>query len=145
MMKQSTSLGESRSLPRRKITAVCLLVLALLPGCKEKKPDTTALENAFQVATPKPAAGGSSKKEKVSMADSLIQDAVTAIKNNENAEGVVILQMVRSQGANLTPEQLTAVQNMIGEAQKPLIERAAHGDPAALAAMEQIRMGKRRH
>jgi hypothetical protein len=117
-----------------------LLLGCLLAGCEKKKVDTSELEKAFQAAKDNSA----SKKGEMTMTDSLINDAVSAIKKNENDEGVIILQMVRSQGANLSPDQLTAVQDMIAQAQKPLIERAAQGDPAALAAMERIRMGKRR-
>jgi hypothetical protein len=118
-----------------------LLLTCLLSACnKEKKVDTSELEKTFQAATAKSQA----KKGEVTVADTLISDAIAAIKNKQNDEAVIILQMVRSQGSSLSPDQLTAVQDMIAEAQKPLIERAAHGDPAALAAMERIRMGKRR-
>ncbi|MDB6040055.1 MAG: hypothetical protein JWM99_3896, partial [Verrucomicrobiales bacterium] len=120
-----------------------LCLACVLSGCDKdkKKVDTSELEKAFQAAK----ANSAAKKGEVTMTDSLINDAISAIKKNENEEGVVILQMVRSQGASLSPDQLIAVQDVIAEAQKPLIERAAHGDPAALAAMERIRMGKRRH
>jgi hypothetical protein len=119
-----------------------LFLVCLLFGCNKgkEKVDTSELEKAFQAATAKSTA----KKGEVTVADSLINDAISAIKKNENDEAVIILQMVRSQGSNLSADQLTAVQDIIAEAQKPLIERAAHGDPAALAAMERIRMGKRR-
>lgn len=124
-------------------TSFCILSLVcILSGCqKSKVVDTSELEKTFQAAK----ADSAAKKGEATMNDSMINDAISAIKKNENDEAVIILQIVRSQGANLSPDQLTAVQNMIGEAQKPLVERAAHGDPAALAAMERIRMGKRRH
>ena len=124
-------------------TSFCgLFLICILSGCeKSKVVDTSELEKTFQAAK----ADAASKKGEATMTDSMINDAISAVKKNENDEAVIILQMVRSQSANLSPDQLTAVQNMIGEAQKPLIERAAHGDPAALAAMERIRMGKRRH
>jgi hypothetical protein len=124
------------------LTMAGMVCCGLLSGCNKdkEKVDTSELEKAFAIATAKSAA----KQGEVTVADSLINDAITAIKNKQNDEAVIILQMVRSQGSTLSSDQLTAVQDIIAEAQKPLIERAAHGDPAALAAMERIRMGKRR-
>jgi hypothetical protein len=109
-------------------------------GCSKKAGDTTGLEKTFQgaaAATPGALQGADATTRK------MVNDAVQAIKNNDPAEGVVILQGVRSQ-PNLSAEQLTAVQDMIAQAQKPIIDRADRGDPAAVAALQRIRQSKRR-
>jgi len=120
-------------------TFVGLITLLLLAGCGKSPKDTGDLEKTFQAA--KGDSGPLKSADPTTRA--MVNDAVQAIKNNDPAEGVVILQGVRTQ-PNLSSEQLTAVQDMIAQAQKPLIDRADRGDPAALAALQRIRQGKRR-
>jgi hypothetical protein len=120
------------------------LSILVLTGCGRSATDGSDLEKSFQSGKGGPAGNAPGAMQSADPATkAMVNDAITAIKNNDPAEGVVILQGVRAQ-PNLTPEQLTSVQDMIANAQKSLVDRADRGDPAALAAMQRIREGKRR-
>jgi len=120
------------------------LSVLVLTGCGRSGTGGSDLEKSFQSGKGAQAGNAPGSMQSADPATkAMVNDAINAIKNNDPAEGVVILQGVRAQ-PNLTPEQLTSVQDMIANAQKSLVDRADRGDPAALAAMQRIREGKRR-
>lgn len=128
-----------------------LLVAAALihaTGCKRQGAiETTELENAFPAATePAPASEpgpASSTPTDAQPVERIVRQAVSAIRSSDYDEAVVTLQALRS-ASSLTPEQLTAVQDTMGNLQTRLAELAERGDPKARQAMETLRQLKRR-
>ena len=68
--------------------------------------------------------------------------AVSALKKDEYSEAMVLLQSLR-RARNLSPEQLTAVQDQMANLQSDLASKAAAGDLRAKQALELIQQSTR--
>jgi len=129
---------------------VCVALVLAVSGCGKKtdvQSQTSDLEKAFPAATaasaaaaPSPPAASSGHAPLVD-ANAYVKVALAAVRTNDYAAGVVVLQHV-VQIPGLTPEQLMAVQKTKQALMMDLVERAANGDAkakAALAAIERTR------
>lgn len=134
------------------LSAVGAVALLLACGCsKESAVTTSELEKVFEVspapakpAEPTPAEAAPSTAEGASVSvESHVRRAIVAIRSNEYEEAVVLLNALRS-ASSLSPDQLTAVQDTMGNLQTRLAELAERGDPKARQALESLRQMKRR-
>lgn len=131
--------------------AIALSALPFLAGCGSGGGagdlDPDALQAVFQEETvpaedvhesttdsltiPGGAAGGVVQVKEVA------NQAALAIRKDELAEAMVLLQTLR-RAQNLTPNQLTAVQDQMAALQSDLASRAANGDARAQKALDLI-------
>jgi len=140
-------------------------LLGLISGCGsgEAKVDPKALETAFKdapadataeaPATPAPAeesttddsvpipAGGGAAGSVVPVKD-LANRAATAMRKDDVSEAIVLLQTLR-RARNLSPEQLTSVQDQMAALQADLANKAAGGDLRAKKALALIMQSTR--
>lgn len=131
---------------------ILVSVLVLLGGCgggEGDKVDPKALEAAFKDApaaapaeesttdsvVPVGAAGAVAVKE-------IAGRAAAAMRKDEMSEAMVLLQTLR-RARNLSPDQLTAVQDQMAALQGELAGKAAGGDARAKAALELIQKSTR--
>ena len=133
-------------------------VAVVLAGCggSESTTDPAALEAAFQDApadatAEAPAAAEESTTDTITMpapgsdavpVKELATRAVSALKKDEYSEAMVLLQSLR-RARNLSPEQLTAVQDQMANLQSDLASKAAAGDLRAKQALELIQQSTR--
>lgn len=145
-----------RAKPLFCVVVTALFSSLLLTGCGSGSQDTeldpAGLEAAFEGAPAEPAASESGEEStteaivlpgtsgaagtEVSMAE-LASQAATAIRKDEVAEAMVLLQTLR-RARNLSPDQLTVVQDQMAALQSDLANKAASGDPRAKQALELI-------
>lgn len=143
--------------------ALLAALVGLAGGCggDESKVDPAALETAFKDAPPDataeaPAApaeesttddsvpipaGGGAAGSVVPVKD-LANRAATAMRKDEVTEAVVLLQTLR-RARNLSPEQLTSVQDQMAALQGDLANKAAAGDARAKQALQLIQQSTR--
>lgn len=138
----------------------CAAILALLTlgvGCSSDDTagtlDPDALEEVFEGEPEAPV------EEQASTTDTLVlpsggaaggevavrevaSQAALAIRKDEMAEAMVLLQTLR-RAQNLTPNQLTAVQDQMAALQSELASRAASGDARAKQALDLIQQSTR--
>src|SRR5436190_10645322 len=69
--------------------------------------------------------------------DALVSQAVSAIQNNDYVDAVTLLRTVRKQ-PNLSAEQHMALQETIKTMYSELVNRGAHGDAKAKAALAEL-------
>lgn len=117
-------------------TIAMLIILAVFTGCGRKQAKTAEdLQQAFEKNTGNGGALSAAKPEvKV-----LVDQAVTAIKADDQATAVVSLRSLRSSG-QLTVDQAAAVEDMMIKARGSLVERANRGDQQAIAALQMLNM-----
>src|SRR4051812_30535524 len=109
-----------------------LIGLVLFTGCGRKQAETPEdLKQAFEKTT---ANGGSLSAAKPEV-KALVDQAVTAMKADDQATAVVTLRSLRSSG-QLTVDQAAAVEDMMIKARGALVERANRGDQQAIAALQ---------
>jgi hypothetical protein len=115
-------------------TLVSLLAVVFIGACARKQAKTAEdLQQAFQNPT---AAGGalSAVKPEVKV---WVDQAVTALKADDQVTAVMSLRSLRSNG-DLTSDQSLVVGDMMARAQGILAERAARGDQQAIAALNML-------
>jgi hypothetical protein len=106
----------------------------LLVGCgghKEAK-TTEDLKAAFE----KPA-GGPALNSAPPEVKAWVDQAVTAMKNDDQATAVMSLRSLRSSG-QLTADQTLTVEDMMNKARGALVQRAARGDQQAQMALQML-------
>jgi hypothetical protein len=113
----------------RTILAAVMVVSLLAIGCAKKGPDTSQVEKSFQSAEPSTRSG--------------VDKAVTEIKAGNYAGALAELQSVASK-AKLTPEQQTAIKDLIAQVQQQLSATAnkAAGDAQKSLGDMQKSLGK---
>lgn len=137
-----------------------LLALAatagMLVGCdsgvEADKVDPKAIEGAFKdAAEPAPAAGGTEESTTETLrigADGNVPvkevaaKAAQAMRKDDLSEAMVMLQTLR-RAKNLSPDQLTAVQDQMAALQADLANRAQSGDLKAKQALQLIQQSTR--
>jgi len=126
-----------RSNVKRKFILV-LIGAAFLSGCGHKGSSTESLQATVEKST---AHGGplSGAKPEVK---AVVDQAVVALKNDDQAGAVLSLRSLRDSG-ELTADQAMSVQDMMAKAQGILAERAARGDQSAIAALQMISINPR--
>lgn len=110
---------------------------------------TSEFEQAFSVSKKTPAPS-EAQVQMVSFTNrsvaagvaSVSAEAMEAIRKEDLPRAIEALTVLRSQ-PNLTPEQWIAVQNLMGNVQSTLAQRAANGDAAAKRSMDEYRAAKR--
>jgi hypothetical protein len=125
---------------------LCGLLLLLNVGCK-KKTDVTSevseLQKAFPAAAaPVPAAATAPTAVNTAAANNpdpnaIVQAALTAVRTNDYAAGVIALQTVQRL-PNVTQQQLMAVERAKQAMTAELLARAGRGDAKALADLAAI-------
>lgn len=124
-------------MPRVKLFVLCA-ALACVTACGHKKVETAEdLQAAFQTSANNPALTQVKPEVKV-WAD----QAVAAIKADDQATAVVSLRSLRSSG-QLTVDQASAVEDMMIKARGALVQRAERGDQQAVAALQMLNMNPR--
>ena len=118
----------------------CLIVLAgtlLLTstGCGEKS-DLKSLVAQLKAAFPS-AIKDNTSANSTSEVNGLVAQAISAIQNNDDVKAVTLLRAARKQ-PNLTAEQHMALQETIKSMYAELVNRGAHGDPNAKAALAEL-------
>jgi len=110
-----------------------VLSVLLISGCGQKAATPTDLKKDVEKAT---ASGGalSTTQPEVKM---YVDQAVTAIKNDDQAGAVISLRAVRASG-QLTPEQTLSVDDMMAKARGVLVERAMRGDQQAAMQLQLL-------
>jgi hypothetical protein len=109
------------------------LASILVAGCGRKQAQTAEeLQAAFQ--TPANNAALSQAKPEVK---AWVDQAVTAMKNDDQATAVMSLRSLRSSG-QLTVEQSHVVEGLMNKARGDLIARAMKGDQQAAAAVQML-------
>jgi hypothetical protein len=111
-------------------------------GCSKKadvKAQVSALEKAFpaaaeQAGQPDQSAAPQDAKND---ANAYVRAALSAVRSNDYAAGVVVLQNV-AMTPGVTPNQLIAAEQAKQAMVANLVSRAAAGDPNAKAALQQI-------
>ena len=135
--------------------------VALLSGCGSGTADATlnpaGLEAAFKDAPPDATAEAPAVQQEESTTDSVVPvaaanaevpvkelatRAATAMRKDEVTEAMVLLQTLR-RARNLSPEQLTAVQDQMAALQGDLANKAASGDARAKQALQLIQQSTR--
>lgn len=138
--------------------ALASLGLVLQIGCgsdeSHTKADPAALEAVFQSSEPAPAAEAPAEE---STTDTLTLPAggtgevpvkevagraAAAMRKDDVAEAIVALQTLR-RARNLSPDQLTAVQDQMAALQSDLANRAASGDQRAKQALQLMQQSTR--
>lgn len=122
-----------------KIGIPALIGLILLAGCGRKeasKPED--LKAAFE----KPAAAGAPLSAAPPEIKVWVDQAVTAMKNDDQTTAVMSLRSLRSSG-QLTYEQSMAVEDMMIKARGALVDRANRGDQQAIAALQLLNQNMR--
>jgi hypothetical protein len=113
--------------------SILALVAVLFAACGEKKVQTPEeLKEAFEKKSPEAPQGQPPEIQ------TMVSQAADMLKKKDDAAAVATLQTLQS-APNLSVDQALAVQDMIVEAQKRLVERAAAGDPQAKAALEMLK------
>ena len=122
----------------------CLGAAMLLAsnGCSKKadvKAQVSALEKAFPGAAQQSGQPDQSAAQQDSKndANAYVRAALSAVRSNDYAAGVVVLQNV-AQTPGVTPNQLMAAEQAKQAMIANLVSRAAAGDPNAKAALQQI-------
>lgn len=124
------------------IGAACLLGFS---GCRGK-PDATAelaeLKEAFpasETAPPAPetAPAETPEEQPPESAQSYVDRALTAVKNQEAGEGVILLQAAQ-QTTTLGADQRMTIQKSIRALTAELVDRASRGDAKAQADLKAI-------
>jgi hypothetical protein len=105
------------------VVYVALLAMLLVLGCK-KKPEAQ-LKDAFQAAPPSPQ-------------KTLATDAMAAFEKKDYQTAVIDMRSLRSD-PTISPDQLTAAQDMYAKMQSQLIDRAAAGDKQAQATLDMMK------
>lgn len=138
---------------------VCVAAVGILSCCGSgeagSKLDPAGLEAAFKDAPPDataeaPAVEESTTDEIVPVgaanADVPVKELATraaaAMRKDEVTEAMVLLQTLR-RARNLSPEQLTAVQDQMAALQSDLASKAASGDARAKQALQLIQQSTR--
>ncbi len=117
-------------------------MLLAAAGCSKKadvKAQVSALEKAFpgaaeQAGQPDQSAAQPDSKND---ANAYVRAALSALRSNDYAAGVVVLQNV-AQTPGVTPNQLMAAEQAKQAMIANLVARAAAGDANAKAALQQI-------
>lgn len=133
--------------------------LGALVGCSSEpsvEADPAALEAAFKssgeekIENPAPAAEESTTEAVVvpmnAAGDVPIKEvaskAAAAMRKDDLTEAMVLLQTLR-RARNISPEQLTAVQDQMAALQADLANKAQNGDPKAKQALQLIQQSTR--
>ncbi len=137
--------------------ATLLAAAVLLAGCGDggDKVDPTALEAAFKDApaeapAPEPAEPQESTTDTVVPVRAagelpvreVAAQAAAAMRRDEVSEAMVLLQSLR-RARNLSPDQLTAVQDQMAALQGDLANKAAAGDMKAKQALDLMQQSTR--
>lgn len=122
----------------RLLLAAAVIAAIVFSGCGRKKVETPQdLQEVFD--TKASAAAAKSDAPEVQM---MVNQAVTALQNKDEATAVMTLRDVRSNPA-LTDAQVLAVEDMMKKAYVNLSERAARGDQQAAAQLQMLNMNRR--
>lgn len=139
------------------LVAASSLIFAGCGGSDEVASDPAALEAAFKDAPAEPPVEAAPAAEESTTdtihipaaeeartvpVQQLATQAATAIRKDDYAEAMVLLQTLR-RAQNLTPQQLTAVQDQMSAFQADLAQKAEAGDPKAKKALELISQSTR--
>ena len=120
----------------KRAAIVLVLGLSLCAGCGRKTAKTPEdLKAAFEKPTTSGGALSGAKPEVKAWVD----QAVTAMKNDDQATAVMSLRSLRSSG-QLSADQSLVVEDMMAKARGALVERAARGDAQAQAALQMLTM-----
>jgi hypothetical protein len=115
------------------------VLAAALAGCSRKQANSPEdLQKAFANSTASASALNTAKPEVKIWVD----QAVTAIKNDDQATAVLSLRSLRSSG-QLTADQSLVVEDLMTKARGALIERAARGDQQAAMAVQMLNQNPR--
>jgi hypothetical protein len=115
-------------------TLVALLAVIFVAACGRKQAKTAEdLQQAFQ----NPAGGGGPLSGAKPEVKAWVDQAVTALKADDQVTAVMSLRSLRS-SPELTADQSLAVGDMMAKAQAVLAERAAKGDQQAIAALNML-------
>jgi hypothetical protein len=110
-------------------------------GCSKKadvKTQISALEKAFPGATaPEPPTEQAGAQPPANDANAFVREALSAVKKDDYASGVVVLQNV-AQVPGVTANQLIAAEQAKQAMVANLVNRAAAGDASAKAALQAI-------
>ena len=129
------------------LLALCGAALLAFSACGKKaevKTQVSELEKAFQTAapgTPVQAGGPASNQAPLADANACVSLALSAVRTNDFAGGVITLQAVQRM-PGLTSEQLMSLQTAMQAMTADLLVRASKGDAKAkadLAAIERTR------
>ncbi|MBL9129161.1 MAG: hypothetical protein JNL97_16040 [Verrucomicrobiales bacterium] len=133
-----------------------LLVLSLV-GCSsdpKSEADPAALESAFKEAgetiqNPAPTEESTTDTVVIPISPAgevpikeVASRAAAAMRKDEVQEALVLLQTLR-RARNISPEQLTAVQDQMAALQSDLAAKAQAGDPKAKQALQLIQQSTR--
>lgn len=118
-----------------KKTLPALILAVLAAGCERAQSPTGALE---PLARAFPAAAGKANDPVFES----VQLALNAARSNDLDGAALSLKALRSE-SSITPEQLMAIHEAMGNFQSSLAIRADKGDPAAQHAMDLLRGGHR--
>jgi hypothetical protein len=117
---------------RGRLVALVGLTLLAWAGCAKKadvKSRMSDLEQSFPSAT--------APNARQTEAAQYVSAALSAVRQNDYAAGVVALQSVK-RAPDMTPDQLRVVQDTIQALTSDLVARADRGDPQAKAALSAI-------
>jgi hypothetical protein len=138
--------------------ALALAAALILAGCgsdNSAEADPAALEAAFQdagdqtIENPAPAEESTTEQVVLQVSPSgevpikdVANRAAAAIRKDEVTEAMVLLQTLR-RARNISPEQLTAVQDQMAALQSDLANKAQAGDQRAQQALQLIQQSTR--
>lgn len=134
------------------LTATASLFVGCDSSVEADKLDPKAIESAFKdSAEPAPAAGGTEESTTETLRISadgnvpvkeVAAKAAQAMRKDDLSEAMVMLQTLR-RARNLSPDQLTAVQDQMAALQADLANRAQSGDLKAKQALQLIQQSTR--
>ena len=114
-------------------TIIAIVSLTFLVACAEKKVETPEeLQEAFASKTAEAPQGQPPEIQ------AMVSQAVQSLQKKDDVAAVATLQTLRAV-PDLSVDQALAIQDMMVEAQKRLVNRAAQGDPQAQAALEMMK------
>jgi hypothetical protein len=118
---------------KRAILILSALSVLLFAGCGQKAATSVDVQKDLEKAV---ASGGalSATQPEVKM---YVEQAVTAVKNDDQAGAVLSLRNARSSG-QMTPEQASSVDDMMAKARGVLVDRAMRGDQRAAMQLQML-------
>lgn len=110
----------------------------LIAGCGRKPATQEDVKKDLEKST---ASGGalSAAAPEIKM---YVDQAVTSVKNDDQAAAVMSLRAARASG-QLTPEQALSVEDMMAKARGVLVERAMRGDQRAAMQLQMLNQNMR--
>jgi hypothetical protein len=122
----------------RTLPVLSAISALLFFGCAKKAATPQDVQQELQKAT---ASGGvlSAAPPEIKMA---VDQAATAIKNDDQVGAVMSLRNARASG-QLTPEQKLSVDDMMAKARGVLVDRAMRGDQQAAMQLQMLNQNMR--